>query len=629
MTLVALLTVLLPLVEGPIASATPGRAVPGRWISNGPEQADVTSIAISPSDPSWMYVGTGNGAIYRSEDAGATWTRAFQSFDAFPIEYVAVDARDPRLVLTLESANEPGILIRTEDGFATTTRDPFKGEIDVVAADPVRGGRFYLGGYYEDFQASRDGGVTWSSVELRAGRFADSPTAIAVDPADPSRLYVGAGDRVYRSQSSGRSFVALSIRCRIRCLPVPSPAQAGVVYVANDRSIRRSEDAGQHWVRTGAAPAPIRALVADPTDPMDIFVATSHGVLRSADGGGTWTTRNHGLSEQPDARTLAFDPGDPSTLWVGTTTGAFRSTNGGGAWTRRSNGLVDAWVRAVEVVPATGRVLAATVDGPTFLSDDGGDRWRTFRLPGSGRVPSFLVDPQDPSRILTGGDHIRVSNDGGAHWRVLPSGPPGVVGALAIIPGHPAILLAHAGGHIYRSVAGSGRWSVVADQGDLLDSLVVDPSDPSVVYAPAFDRLLRSDDAGKTWQRIGKELGSLLVGSVAPLGDGTVLASSWNGVFRSSDQGTSWQRLLAFRQEIVPGFPTGLPVLRADPSEQHTVYAATDGVVARSTDDGNHWYRIGTGLPARDTAWSLAVDPARRMLYVGSLRRGVFQFRLP
>jgi photosystem II stability/assembly factor-like uncharacterized protein len=149
-----------------------------------------------------------------------------------------------------------------------------------------------------------------------------------------------------------------------------------------------------------------------------------------------------------------------------------------------------------------------------------------------------------------------------------------------------------------------------------------------VIYATVFNRLLRSEDSGKTWQRIGKALGQLLIGSVAPLGDGRLLASSFSGVFRSEDRGDTWHRLLGFNQEIVPGFSTGMPVVTADPSDPRTVFAATDGVVARSRDDGNHWYRIGSGLPS-ELMWSLAVDPSRGVAYVGTIQSGAFFLQLP
>jgi photosystem II stability/assembly factor-like uncharacterized protein len=573
-----------------------------------------------------MYVGTRAGGIFRSSDGGETWRRMYQTADGFPISQPVVAVRDPLFALAVLPEGELGFMLRTDDGFEHVRFDPDLRGAASLATDPMHPSRLYVG-TEGNLSYSRDLGATWTDIEFRSHFFVDPATALAVDPLDGRHVYAAVDNTLFRSDTGGRSFNPLRIRCLVECLPAPSPAVPGLVYAAGKTTIFRSGDLGAHWSATGRTPGQVRDLEASPLDAETLFAATDAGLLRSTDAGATWGSLDVSTITS-SASSIAIDPGDPAVLWAGVADGLYRSGDGGGTWERRSTGLVNSFVDELEVVPSTGRVLAGTAPAVPFVSDDLGRSWSPLTLPGTGRAFNFVVDPRNPFRVLTGGDELRVSNDGGLHWRILGPGPPGGAGVLALTPGPPAILLAGSGGQIYRSVEGSGRWTRVADHVFLLDHLVVDPTDPSVIYATVFNRLLRSEDSGKTWQRIGKALGQLLIGSVAPLGDGRLLASSFSGVFRSEDRGDTWHRLLGFNQEIVPGFSTGMPVVTADPSDPRTVFAATDGVVARSRDDGNHWYRIGSGLPS-ELMWSLAVDPSRGVAYVGTIQSGAFFLQLP
>src|SRR4051812_35323035 len=161
-----LATFVVVLCASGVAQAAPGRAVPGRWVSTGPEQADVTALAISPSEPSLMYAATASGTIYRSENGGDTWANVYAAGGAESITSLAVDAKDPFVAFAIIVNNEPGLVIRTDDGFASAGYVG-RPETDNVATDPVRRGRVYTAGF-EGLGISHDSGATWTTEYLNA-----------------------------------------------------------------------------------------------------------------------------------------------------------------------------------------------------------------------------------------------------------------------------------------------------------------------------------------------------------------------------------------------------------------------------------------------------------------------------
>ena len=175
-------------------------------------------------------------------------------------------------------------------------------------------------------------------------------------------------------------------------------AEGRALWLGAITGLFKSEDGGLTWTRielpvTGHAPD-VMAIAAHPHDVRTLYVGTHEaGVVRSADGGRTWTAVNAGLGGL-DVHGLAIDPSTPEKpsrpAWAGSSStrapargssatrdGVFRSEDAGQSW-RRAAGPKN--VAAVAVNPKRpSEVYAATVDGTTWASTDGGQRWEPRR----------------------------------------------------------------------------------------------------------------------------------------------------------------------------------------------------------------------------------------------------------
>jgi photosystem II stability/assembly factor-like uncharacterized protein len=264
----------------------------------------VRALLVDPSDPSTLYADFGRG-ILRSRDAGATWEAI-----VLPL-YVQELEADPRAPGAVWAAGFLDILPGTSplyhsDDFGTTW-DPVafplpRGmEIRAFEVDPTNPQVLWAGGSFLEIQPhssrvhlrvfrSGDGGQTW---QRRDTGLPTAPTRglftvldLAIDPANPSR-----------------------------------------VYAATENGLYRTTDAGLTWARVPGFTAPVTEVEAAPTTPSAIYVYLSgFGIQRSTDGGNTWTAARRGLAPIP-VLDLVVDPNDPKRLYAGSLTrGVFTYT---------------------------------------------------------------------------------------------------------------------------------------------------------------------------------------------------------------------------------------------------------------------------------------------------------------
>ncbi len=338
----------------------------------------------------------GEGSLWRTADAGGSWSRSSAGYRAVEVSAVAADPRVPGRVL---AATESETVQRSLDGGATwlpgATGLPAFAVEDVVA-DGVTPNAFYASTNGGGVFRSSDGGASWAAVG-------------AADPAQAR--FLGA-----------------------------DPNRAGLVYVSQNENLWRSSDAGALWVPLPAAGLPpfpfVRRIVADPTSPGAVYRVGERGVFRLAEGAPSWTARNTGLPPDVSATDLAIDPRDPSRWVLATTVGVWRSADAGGTWTP-SQGIPTPFVPAVVIDPQTGEVLASA-GTRIYRSGDGGATF-TEQAP-SAVVPSirdFSVDAD--GRTIYGATSARGVI---ARTRAVPGAGPGAGapgGALLSVAGPPRI----------------------------------------------------------------------------------------------------------------------------------------------------------------------------------------------
>ncbi|OLC06162.1 MAG: hypothetical protein AUH42_06195 [Gemmatimonadetes bacterium 13_1_40CM_70_11] len=596
--------------------------------------ASVGALAVAPSDPKVIYVGTGEASIrsditfgagvYKSTDGGGHW-QAVGLADTRHIGKIVIDARNPDVVLVAALGHAYGPspergVFRSTDGGRTWTKvlykDPDTGAID-LAADPGDPQVVFAALWqarrppWEQYQPdegpggglykSTDGGATWSPLTdhgLPAGPTGRIGLAVA-RTAQTTRVYALIG--VQHGEGSG---------------------------------LYRSEDGGATWQLAGNDPRITSRnwyfcrVSADPQNP-DVVYVPNVALLRSTDAGKTFAA----LKGQPggdDYHELWIDPRNSAHLLVGSDQGAVVSLDGGRTWSSWYNQPTAQFYHVVTDNAFPYRVYGAQQDAGTAgiasRSDYGLITFRDWTPVGAGESGYIAPDPSNPD-LVYGGDTY-----GGIHRFDRTTGQ-----SQDISPWPVSSFGLPMPQRRYRFT-----WT---------SPLVFDRLNPRLLYLGA-QVLLVTDEGGLHWRAISPDLtgaaaaardtGPVTVANAAARGYGVIytIAPSplqagliWVGtddglIQRTTDGGRNWQNVT----------PAGLPawslisLIEASPFDTAVAYAAVDRhrlddlapYIYRTRDGGRHWARIDQGIAPQAYVQAVRADPARPGLLYAGTETGVY-----
>jgi photosystem II stability/assembly factor-like uncharacterized protein len=334
------------------------------------------------------------------------------------------------------------------------------GRVVAFAVDPRDRKKFFVAVASGGVWKTVNGGTTWTSVFDSEGSY--SIGAIALDPNNPSTVWVGTGecnsqrsvgygDGVYRSDDGGKSWknVGLKTSEHIGRIVI-DPRDSNVVFVAaqgplwspgGERGLYKTVDGGKTWkaVIPGTENTGATDVVIDPSDPNVMYAATwqrrrhfftlvnggpESALYKSVDGGNNWTKLRSGLPPGDLGRIgIAVSPVDTNVVYAtveatGTASGIFRSNDRGATWERTSPSIAQAMYYA-QIVADPKNVDRIYIPNVIFqVSDDAG---RTQRPLGE-RLKhvdnhAIWVDPKDTDYLLVGCDGgVYESFDRGANW---------------------------------------------------------------------------------------------------------------------------------------------------------------------------------------------------------------------
>ena len=405
----------------------------------------IVSLAVDPLDSDLLYAYTEEAALLISRDRGASWGRGGVGLPkAFIRTLLALPEQPKRLLAGLSGT---GVFFSTDEGvnWSASVQGMNGADVLAVAAHPTNAGVVFAttdgGGVFR----SDDSGETW--VESRDGVAQFRPAVLAIDPADPNRMYLGSASPL-------------------------NPL---------DGALSQSTDGGKFW-STIASSAPVFSVALHPTDSRTIWVGSSAGtfffpstpLFASFDGGQTFggVVGDDGILLQTgDVRHVAVDPQNPRNVYLATDSG-FR-----GAFVLWSDdegdefriGTASAPAGALVVDPTDPRrIFLGTVDGGVFRSDD---RAQTFTGKFNGLptdepmvINSIAIDPNDGTVYMSTGLSVFRSENSGDLWTRADSGLPGrAIRRVAVQPNQPGLLYAAtAGGGVYRSFDRGENWTPAA-----------------------------------------------------------------------------------------------------------------------------------------------------------------------
>src|SRR5216683_2911365 len=595
--------------------------------------ASIGALALAPSNPSIIYVGSGENnlyaditygnGVYKSIDAGATWQHLGLA-ETRHIARILIDPRNPDIVLvaamgrSFGSNEERGVFRSTDGGRSwkkVLYKDNVTGAVDLcfepgnprvvyatlwhgIRKPGQKGTSFGPGsGLYK----STDEGITWTQIAgngLPAGDWGRSGVAAA--PGNH-------GQRVY--------------------LIVEAKEKEGGLY--------RSDDGGASWKKatedrriTGFWY--MSEIFVDPKNP-DVAYVPSQNMYRSNDGGHTFTAIK-GAPGGDDYHTVWIDPTNSQRIMLGVDQGATISLNGGESWSTWYNQPTGQFYRV-----ATDHRFPYWVYGPQQDSgtagiasrgNNGQITERDWFPVGPGESGYTIPDPLDADVVYNagpGGSVVRLSKTTGQVRDISPA-PVSFESKyrfnwtipMAFSPQDPHLLYLGTQFLLKTTDAGT-NWEAVS--GDLTrvrpdekDSkqargtiLTIAPSEgkEGVIWVGTDDGNIQlTKDAGKSWQNVTpsgvSEWSTVSIIESSHFDAGTAYAAVNRNnlddlrphIFRTRDFGKNWQ-------ETVSGIRDGdfVRTVREDPARKGLLYAGTEQGVYVSFDSGEHWQSLRLNMP--------------------------------
>jgi photosystem II stability/assembly factor-like uncharacterized protein len=657
-----------------LAAAAPASA--GWSPLGGPVSEPEIEVQVHPGRPQLLYarviasVGPEEGYLWRSEDAGKTWTNVQRGLER-PSSALAIDPADPEVIWVWTSDNQ---LWRSGDAGETWSRrfatpaDQIVPLVFQLLVDPRRPETIYRVDYDgvgtgTRVAVSRDGGASFQAgawVPHFTGLDSIFPHPIRAEliSFDEKGLEVSADDGQtwsVRSAFGTNGFVSG------RLAPSAPDTLYGVPYDPA-QCLARSDDVGAHWVTLPRPSLPLDSarcvdVAIDPRDPRHVWVFTEAfsptlelRVFESRDGGNTWSP-----PRTPPAFGVVAAGGD--VIYNGIATepygpGLHVSMDGGQTWQPRHRGIAAGDLRGGFVAQGlpdgiVGRRLVALDTkiggGPLGLfRSDGGKDW--VKLPF--QEPYQVIDAGRPALLALTAQGVFRSQDGGATWSTLPSAPRGAV-SLQSSSTQPRYVALEA----FKDVGDFGKiafWT--SDNGGMtwrqssqglplscthvasvdwcpsFRSYTVDPFDARrrwLVSGGGFPFTLQfflSEDSGASWHSMMKNPPTILALAADPAAKGRLLAGTDDRILVSGNGGRRWRRLGS-------GLPEGAAVrqLARDPRSGTWYAATTDRGIFRSLDDGSTWTQL-EGAPDHD-APTIVVDPRRPTALLAAFRgQGVWRW---
>jgi len=603
----------------------------------------VGALAVAPSDPNTIYVGSGEGlqrpdlatgdGIYKSTDAGKTWTHMQNLRDAQQITSILVDPKDPNRIYVAAEGHPYGPnaergVFRSTDGAQSFQKILYKDEntgAADLAFDPANprtiyavlwaarvapwevrsGASIYMAG--SGLFKSTDGGDTWKPLTkgLPGASEGVGRIGIAVAPSNPNRVYVSAeatkGAGIYRSDDAGESWQQVNSDRRIGgrgpgAMGVAvAPDNPDVLYVANTTTWK-STDGGKTFVGWKGAPGgdDYQRLWISPENPQIIALTADQGAAISVNGGATWSS----WYNQPTAQMYHVTTDNRFPYWV---YGA-----------QQESGSVATLSR----------------------SDYGEITFRDWRLIGIFEYGYIAIDPLDPN-ILYGDWLTRTKQDIGEYAKVTPEairrGEYRYTRTLPIVfsPLDPHTLY-FAANVLFKTTDAGNSWEVISPDltrptyeipANLGAFAAVDPEkgkhrgviyavapsykEVNTIWAGTDDGLIHiTRDGGKSWQNVTppqlKPWSKVSIIEASHFDAGTAYAAINSfrlddlraHIYRTRDFGKSWV-------EIVKGIPDGgaSNVVREDLVRKGLLFAGTEGSVYVSFNDGDDWQPLQMNLP--------------------------------
>jgi photosystem II stability/assembly factor-like uncharacterized protein len=643
-----------------------------KWRSIGPYRGGrALAVAGIPGDAYTFYFGAVAGGVWKTTDAGATWTPLTDGTPISSVGALAIAPSDHKVIYVGSGEAAPrgdmtygDGLYKSVDGGKTWSHIGLTDsrQIGALIVDPHDAATVLVAAFGHAFGPNKergvyrttDGGKSWTRVLYR-----DEQTGaidVAFDPNDARIVYAalwearrqpwnfssgGPGSGLYRSSDGGVSWTRLSgnglpegILGRIHVSV--SPADSKRVYAmieAHEGGLYRSDDGGAHWARVSDDGRLTQrawyfsTVLADPKQ-VDTVYAENTGLFRSTDGGKTFELlpARHG-----DHHGLWIDPTDPDRIIESSDGGASISFDHGKSWTTQANQPTAQFYHVAVDRRFPYYLYGAQQDNGSVaiasMDDEGAIGPRDWYDVAGGECGFVIPDPRDADIVYGSSENFIGRLDRhNMQQQIIPVWP------------------VDASGHAAKDLEHRFNWT---------SPLTMSPFDPDTLYY-GMERLYRTSDRGASWKAISPDLtrndkskqqasggpitkditsveyyDTIFAVAESPLRKGTIWVGTDDGLIQlTHDDGGSW----------TPVTPQGMPawstISMIEPSryDADTAYVAVDRhklddirpYVFVTRDAGRSWARLDADLPEGAFVHAVREDPVNRDLLYAATETGVF-----
>lgn len=633
----------------------------------------IGDFAVNPRNPAEYYVAVASGGVWKTVNAGTTYTPVFDGEGSYSIGCVVLDPTNSNVVWvgTGENNNQRSVaygdgVYKSENGGKKWKNMGLKNSEHIanIVIDPTNPNTVYVAAYgpvWSDggdrgVYKSTDGGETWTCVKS-VSQYTGCNNLV-MDPRDPKVLYaafhqrqrkvftyIGGGPEsaVYKSTDGGATWKKLDGlpggdvgRIGIDVSPVnPDYVYAVVEAPEKKGGIYRSTDRGASWEKmsdTQTSGNYYQELTCDPKNVHRIFITDTY--YRLSDDGGK-TVRNLGeINKHIDNHCIWIDPNNTDHLLVGCDGGIYETWDFAKTWEFKSN------------LPVTQFYKVSTDNGTPFYHIHGGTQ-DNLSLGGPSRTISANGIPNSDWYVTSTGDGFETQVD----------------------PTNPDIIYAQSQyGGLTRFDRKSGEYLFIKPQEGENEPalrwnwdapLTISSHSPTRLYFGA-NKVFRTDDRGNSWRSISPDLSRGVDrnkfevmgkvwsvdavaknGSTDIYGQTTSIAESaldpnllWVGtddglLWRTTNGGQNWEKF-----DNLPGVPERSYVHQVIASQfdknvayvcyNHHRYGDFKPYLLKTADGGKTWTSIAATLPERGSVYTIAEDHVDRNLLFCGTEFGVF-----
>jgi photosystem II stability/assembly factor-like uncharacterized protein len=684
----------------------------------------VSDVALDPQDPYTFYVALGTGGVMKTKDNGATFDAIFDEEPVAAIGAVAVAPSDPKVVwVGSGEANDRNSsswgdgVYRSTDAGDTWTNVGLKqsktiARIVVSPSDPNTAwvaamGDLWQPGPERGCYKTTDAGKSWQAVLSAPAPYANKVGCgdIAIDPASPGTLYAALYARqrtpwsfvagpaytdgkdlggVFKSTdggatwrkldkglpgATGRIGLAVSRKQPRTVYAIVHSEEGGQTGIDEVRSRRggvfRSDDGGESWSRVNPLnPRPFyfSQIRVDPENPEKVYVLGF--ALHVSEDGGRSFREDRFEKVHPDNHALAIDPRSPKRLLLGNDGGLYQSFNGGEAWEHLSRFAAGEFYRISTDSSARYRICGGLQDNQNWVgpsrkrSKDGITNADWINI-GGGDGFYCVFDPSDPDVLYAESQagYVHRMNLKNGEIKVLrpepAEGNPGFRfhwNSPLIGSRHAKGVLYLAGNRIFKLTESGEHWSLIspdlstqdpsktvtvgsgAENYGVVYTLAESPVNAGLLWAGTDDgKLWVTEDDGARWTDLTASLPAAAKGQWV-----SRVEPSWKDArvaylavdahrtgnfaplaYRTGDLGRTWQSIVS---DLPPGGP--VKVVREDPFNADLLFAGTEFALFASSDRGGHWAKLGE-LPTVAVD-DIQVQPRERDLVVATHGRSLY-----